>query len=103
MKANQVIFEKPSWEAAVLVCKDCGKRSSGPRELKIKVVVSELKRSLRKARPRPRCVLTSCLGLCPKGAVAVALAGGDKPARITAIRSLDEAEAVGEEIARRAG
>lgn len=103
MKANQLELKKSSWEAAVLVCKDCGKRSSGPRDLKVKAVASELKRSLRKVRPRPRCVLTTCLGLCPKGAVAVAVAGGDKPAHIAEIRSLEEAEAVGEAIARRAG
>lgn len=103
MKSNQAEFEKPSWETAVLVCKDCGKRSSGPDDLKVKGVASALKGSLRKIRPRPRCVLTSCLGLCPKGAIAVALAGGDKPARIAAIRSLAEAEQAGDEIARRAG
>ncbi len=81
--------EAPSWQSALLVCKACGKRSSGPRRVKTKAVASEVKRLMRASRPRARVVMTSCLGLCPKGAVAVAMVGA-KPggARIIAVDTL---------------
>ena len=70
----------PKWEALVLVCKACGKRSSGPKDkaLKPKQVMQELRSAAKRQRVRSRVVLTTCLGLCPKRATAVvvALPGG---------------------------
>ncbi|CAN5918218.1 hypothetical protein BH11PSE8_BH11PSE8_29220 [soil metagenome] len=86
-------LERPSWEAAVLVCNTCKKRSNGPRGFKAKAVVQEARRALRDMKPRPRIVLTSCLGLCPKGALAVAVAGGGGETQICAIASLAQVEA----------
>ena len=76
----------------LLVCKDCRKRSNGPREPKAKALVSALKRSVQGETPRPRVLMTSCLGLCPKRATAVARVGGKRgDARIAAVASLDDA------------
>ena len=90
MKKDATEAQRPSWEAVVLVCKDCGKRSNGPDGLKAKAVMHEVKRSLGGLKPRPRTVLTSCLGLCPKRAMAVAGAGNGGEARIIALTSLDQ-------------
>jgi predicted metal-binding protein len=83
----------PSWDAVLLVCKACRGRSQAPKGMKNKAVMQEAKRALRDARPRPRSVLSSCLGLCPKGATAVAFAGDGRATRIVAVRSLAETSA----------
>ena len=80
----------PSWDALLLVCKTCRRRSQAPKGLKNKAVVQQAKRALSQLRPRPRVVLSSCLGLCPKAATAVAVIGGGRPARIVAIHSQTE-------------
>ena len=86
-------LESPSWNAALLVCNVCKKRSNGPRGFKAKAVVQEARRALRDLKPRPRIVLTTCLGLCPKGALAVAFVGGGSGAQICAIESIEQVEA----------
>ncbi len=55
----------------VLVCKKCLKRIPDGRKIK-RELKSEI-RSLRDAKPgrRPRLVMTSCFGICPKRAVIV--------------------------------
>lgn len=78
--------EVPRWTSVYLVCKACGKRSDGPKEFKPKAVVAAL-RQRSQDRSTSRVLFSSCLGLCPKGAVAVARVGGDSPASIAAIRS----------------
>lgn len=79
----------------MLVCKDCRKRGNGPQGLKPKAVARRARAELRGVRPRPRVVLTSCLGLCPKAALAIARVGGDAAAQLAAIDSLARvAEAV---------
>lgn len=79
----------PSWQSALLVCNACRKRGSGPRGVKTKAVVGEAKRLLRASRPRARVVTTTCLGLCPKGAVAVAMVDAQRGAtRIVAVDTL---------------
>ncbi|MEP7099170.1 MAG: hypothetical protein ABI781_01590 [Burkholderiales bacterium] len=85
--------DAPPWNAVLLVCRACRKRSNGPREPKAKAIAQALKRSVREARPRPRVLLTSCLGLCPKRATAVARLGADgNEARIVALVSIDDLE-----------
>lgn len=70
-------------DALVMVCKACGKRSSGPAKGgKPKKIAEEFKHTGKAARLKTRVVLTSCLGLCPKNATAVVVAGADgKPAQ----------------------
>ena len=80
--------EAPAWNAVLLVCRECRKRGDGPRDAKPKALVHDLKQSVREQRPRPRVLLSSCLGLCPKRATAVARVGGEAgEARIAAVTS----------------
>lgn len=80
------------WDTAILVCRACGKRSNGPKGMKPKALVSAIRHDAKALRPRPRVVLTGCLGLCPKGAVAVALVGASSPSRLIAVRSVAQME-----------
>ncbi|MET0540361.1 MAG: hypothetical protein ABWZ88_01260 [Variovorax sp.] len=66
---------KVKFSAAVLVCGQCEERSSGPKKLRARDVRKELKGSLGSARFRLRVVESSCLGLCPKKAIAVVAVG----------------------------
>ncbi|QHJ01014.1 hypothetical protein GT347_25315 [Xylophilus rhododendri] len=77
-------------DAMVLVCKACGKRSSGPKKFKPKHLAQEFKSEGREARMKTRVVLTSCMGLCPKNAAAVAAIGPDGHPAQFAIESLDQ-------------
>ena len=81
---------RPKWNAVVLVCKACGKRSKGPRHLKAKALVTTLRSASKDERPRPRIVTTGCLGLCPKRAIAVAFVGGQRESRIVAVASSEQ-------------
>jgi len=60
------------FDSVVLVCGDCEKRSSGPARLSAKEVRKDLKHQLAGTHRRFRVVQTSCLGLCPKKAIAAA-------------------------------
>ena len=64
-------------DAMVLVCKACGKRSSGPRHTKPKQLAQAFKQDGKAHRQKVRVLLTSCMGLCPKKAAAVAVLGAD--------------------------
>ena len=65
----------PSWQTVVLVCRDCSKRSKGPKGFSSKEAVAEAQAAVRAERPRPRVLRSSCLGLCPKQSMAVARVG----------------------------
>ena len=80
-----------SWDQLVVVCRDCRKRSNGPKGLKSKPMASEIKRAARDIKPRPRIVLTNCLGLCPKGAATTAVVGSNVATRALAVTSLEQA------------
>ncbi len=82
--------KRPSWDTVVLVCKDCRKRRNGPAKLKAKDIVGALRRASRDLKPRPRMLVTGCLGLCPKAATAVAMVGADVVPRVVAMRSRPE-------------
>lgn len=73
-----------------LVCKACGKRSGGARKFKPKEVASLIRRSAKADATRSRVVLTTCLGLCPKKATAVARVATGSPTRIVAIEARRE-------------
>ncbi len=56
----------------VLVCRKCLKRSDDGREIR-RALKSELKqRAKETGGKRPRVVMTSCFGICPKRAVVLA-------------------------------
>ncbi len=90
MKAAKL--ERPKWGAVVLVCKACGKRSSGPRDLKTKELTNVARKHANWPGVRTRVLATGCLGLCPKRATAVAFAGNGLAARIVAVRSTTQLE-----------
>jgi hypothetical protein len=79
--------DSPRWDTVFLVCKQCRKRSNGPEHLKTKALARTLRAATREQRPRPRIVMTSCLGLCPKRAIALAYVGMQARPRILAIKS----------------
>lgn len=78
----------PSWDAVVLVCKACRKRADLPASLKSKSVASEVRSAIGDRKRRPRVLLTGCLGLCPKSAVAIAFFSSGSPPRIAAVEAL---------------
>ncbi len=83
-------IRRPSWDAVLLVCRDCRKRGGGPKDFKLKPALHQARRALKATPLRARVVASSCLGLCPKQALAVALAGGAGGTAIAAVASVDE-------------
>jgi predicted metal-binding protein len=81
---------QPEWDSLLLVCKECRKRKDGPKHLKAKTLAATLKVMARKKAPLSQIVMTSCLGLCPKRATAVAYTGVGPAPRIVAITSSAE-------------
>jgi predicted metal-binding protein len=90
MKSSSPDIQRPRWQAVLLVCKECGKRSNGPKHLKPKEVAALARRS-KHATTRTRVLMTTCMGLCPKSAIALAAAGADAT-RIVAIRKSGQVE-----------
>jgi hypothetical protein len=84
----------------VLVCGDCEERSDGPTKLNARQVRKELKRDLVHVPGRLRVVQSSCLGLCPKKAMAlVAVAQGRAPLAAEVCRD-DDVEAFAKALAK---
>jgi hypothetical protein len=92
MSGADAVLEAPSWTSVVLVCRDCRRRGNGPGKLKPKAVVSEVRRAVKEAKPRPRVVLTTCLGVCPKGAMTVGFAGAVGGTRVAAVETLADVD-----------
>lgn len=86
---------RPAWDTVVLACRACRKRRRGPAGLTGRLAVREARAAVRHVRPRPRVASTGCLGLCPDGAVALAVAGAG---RATAWTSAGSATQVGEAV-----
>ncbi len=84
-----VRVDLPKWDGVFLVCEACGKRRKVPKSLKAKAMVALVRRAA-KGGPRARVVRTGCLGLCPKGAAALAWVGAGSGPRIAAVRSKKE-------------
>jgi hypothetical protein len=76
----------PSWDALILVCKDCRRRKDGPKH-KARELAKDIKHQVKSAVPRVRVVLTTCLKLCPKNATSVAFVAARTEPRIAAIKS----------------
>lgn len=80
----------------VLVCGDCEGRGDGPAKLRAKGVRKALKRDVAHLPGRMRVVQSSCLGLCPKKAMALmAMAAGQPPLAAEACRDDDVADFAG--------
>ena len=75
----------PKWDTVFLVCKECGQRRGAPKDAKPKKLAAELRGLTRDDSTRSRVVMSPCLGLCPKGGVAVTRIGGSAPASLVAI------------------
>ena len=85
---------RPKFRSIVMVCKVCQKRSKGPKKLGAKAVAKHLGRACRQAKlTRPRIVLTSCLGACPRKAITVVAASPGKALEMIAFRPGDDPEA----------
>ncbi|MDM0074335.1 hypothetical protein QTH90_08085 [Variovorax sp. J2P1-59] len=93
------LLVRPKFGGVALVCGDCQKRSNGPSKLKAKDVRKLLKKELHNQPVRLRIVQCSCLGICPRKALAVsAVAAGQVLA--AELRSEDEARAAAAAFAR---
>ena len=88
------LLVKVKFGGVVLVCGDCQDRSSGPSKLKAKTVRKELKRGLVQSPVRLRIVESTCLGLCPKKAMAVAAVASGRPLLAAEVHSDEEAAAL---------
>jgi hypothetical protein len=85
-------LDSPKWDALFVVCKDCRKRKNGPGDVRAKSLVGIIRMGTRDSRPRPRAIVSSCLGLCPKRATAVAFAGPDVAPQVISVESESELE-----------
>ncbi|MFM9924929.1 hypothetical protein VLK31_18190 [Variovorax sp. H27-G14] len=87
---------------AVLVCGECEERKDGPTRLTARQVRKELKHGLAHMPVRLRVVECSCLGLCPKKAMAlVAMTQGHAPLAAEVCRE-DDVEAFAKAVVRSA-
>ena len=81
-------------KSIVLVCEACPRRSKGPKRIGAKRVAKALRGACRDAGvAKPRIVLTSCLGACPKKAFTVAATGPGGDVTMLAFRRGDDANA----------
>ena len=81
----------PKWDALLLICRKCKDRD-GAGEVKPKTLAKIARSLMKEHEPRPRVVLTGCLGVCPKGATTVAHIGNGFTPRVIAVASWEELE-----------
>lgn len=93
------LLVKARFGGIALVCGECEKRSNGPSKLKTKQVRKVFKKELHNLPVRLRVVQCSCLGICPKKAIAVSVVAGGRPLAAE-VHSEDEASAVAGRFAR---
>jgi len=93
------LIVKAKFGGLALVCGECEKRSNGPSKLKAKQVRKVFKKELHNLPTRLRVVQCSCLGMCPKKAIAVSVVAGGRPLAAE-VHSEDEASLVGGSFAR---
>jgi hypothetical protein len=90
------LLVKPKFGGVVMVCGDCERRDNGPSRLGARDVRKQFKHGLGNLPVRLRVVQCTCLGLCPKKAMAVAAMANGGPVRAAEIRCADDANAVAE-------
>lgn len=84
----------PRWRTLLLVCGECEARSKGPKPGTAKKLVKGMLAACREAAlPRPRRVLTQCMGACPKKACTVAGIAADGRTTLLAMKRGDAAVA----------
>jgi len=88
-QGNRQELVAPRWQTVVLVCGRCRRRNDGDVDLKTREVMRTMSRGL--GTRSVRVVKSSCLGLCPKRAIAIGLAG-EAPARAAIVRNDDDVE-----------
>ena len=91
-------FVKAKFDALLMVCSRCAERSSGPSKRKATKLPGDFKKALGAERPRFRIVESSCLGLCPKKATAVAAATGDGPLQLAAVGGKSDIQAMADRL-----
>jgi len=89
-------FVKPKFGGLLLVCSDCQRRSSGPTKHSAKEWRSELKKAVGHQPTRWRIVESTCLGLCPRKATAIAAAVTGGPVRLAEVRRKGDLQALAE-------
>ncbi|CAN5666012.1 hypothetical protein BH10PSE18_BH10PSE18_06490 [soil metagenome] len=92
-------FVKTRYSGAVMICGECQKRDNGPSKLTAKDVRKDLKHALGDARHHLRLVQSSCLGLCPKKAIAVAAVAVGGPALLAEIHGEEDVATVAARLA----
>ncbi|MES2533674.1 MAG: hypothetical protein V4636_21690 [Pseudomonadota bacterium] len=98
-EALQPPFVKTRYSGAVMICGECQKRDNGPSKLTAKDVRKDLKHALGDARHHLRLVQSSCLGLCPKKAIAVAAVAVGGPALLAEIHGEEDVATVAARLA----
>jgi predicted metal-binding protein len=93
-EAAAAVSARPArWTDVYLVCKACGKRSSGPAKFKPKALAKAVHKEASRSGRRVRVVMTDCLGLCPKGAITVAHVGLGARPMLAAVKSAKKVQA----------
>jgi hypothetical protein len=88
------LLVKPKFGGVVMVCGDCERRGNGPSKLRAREVRKQFKHGMGNLPVRLRVVQCSCLGLCPKKALAVAAMAHGEPVRAAEVCSENDADAV---------
>ena len=84
----------PGWKQLVMVCQACEKRRKAPKKFGANNVAHALSLALRSEHhPKTRIVRTTCMGLYPKRAVAVAAASPNGTVHVIAWHKSDDANA----------
>lgn len=84
-------IRRAGWKHILMVCKSCEKRSKAPKKFGAKALAKSVSLALREARvPKTRVVYTTCMGLCPKKAIAVATPAADGSVTLIAWRKSDD-------------
>ena len=92
-------IEPARWQAVAFVCGRCERRKGAPSSLDAKRAAKRLREGFREARLRSRIVGTGCMGLCPRGAIAVAVSVGGGPLAVIELKKKREVQAVVERLA----
>jgi predicted metal-binding protein len=83
----------PVSEALILVCEKCGKKLvSGDEENPSRTLQTSLKEKIKEehGKGKFRAVITSCMDICPKDEIAVAIVRPSKSSNDSATESKDE-------------
>ncbi len=98
--ADRTQFVALKFAGAVLVCGDCEERSSGPKKLRAREVRKLLKHELGDARFKLRVLQSTCLGLCPKKAMALVALSARMPPLAAEVQTEAEAAAFAASVVR---